>query len=444
MLNKMFGRANSVGWPNRLYIRIYLALLVSLAVAAVLFATAWRMNQDPAQGGQHLETFAEIAAETLPPASASREAQQAALSHWHPRMRADLALYAANGEKIAAAGRELPPLNPSQTDSGWLDGRPPVFALKLPDGRWLVGQRIRPLRRAPLSLLAALGLIALAVGIGAYPIVRRLTRRLERLQTSVDALGAGQLSTRVAVEGRDEVAHLATSFNRSAARIEALVAAQKTLLANASHELRSPLARIRMGLELMHTGEHPDMRDELTRSVAELDQLIDEILLASRLDAAADTADLSEAIDFTALVAEESARVGAQLAAAPIHLSGNPKLLRRMVRNLLENAKRYGGGSPIDVTLSAVTGQHAIQLDVCDSGAGIPPEEMENIFTPFYRLPGARERDGGVGLGLSLVRQIVHKHSGAVICMQRAGPGSCFRVTLPAVAARAVHNAQRA
>ncbi len=418
-------------WSQRLYIRIYLAVLVSLAVIAILFVAAWRMNPDPAQVGQHLETFAEFAAESLPPATASREAQQAALQRWYPRMHADLALYTPNGEKIAAVGRRLPPPDPAQTSNGWLGGRPPVFALKLPDGRWLVGQRIRlPRHRPPISLIAALVIIALAVGIGAYPIVRRLTRRLERLQTSVDALGAGQLSTRVAVEGNDEVARLAESFNRSAARIETLVTAQKNLLANASHELRSPLARIRMAVELIPSSPQSVMHGELTRNIAELDQLIDEILLASRLDAATDPVPIAEAIDFTALVAEECARVEAQLAAHAINLHGDPKLLRRMVRNLLENAKRHGGGTPIEVVLNA-TSAGSVQLDVCDGGSGIPPQERENIFAPFYRLPGARERDGGVGLGLSLVRQIARRHGGDVVCLQRER-GSCFRVTLPA------------
>src|SRR5689334_19668095 len=103
----------------------------------------------------------------------------------------------------------------------------------------------------PYGLILFDVLIGLAGAMGAYPIVRRLTRRLERLQASVDALGTGELSIRVAVEGNDEIASLANSFNRSAARIEALLAAQKTLLSNASHELRSPLTRIRMAIELM-------------------------------------------------------------------------------------------------------------------------------------------------------------------------------------------------
>ena len=149
-----------------------------------------------------------------------------------------------------------------------------MFALRQPDGRWLVGQRIHNAHRPRLSPAGALALIALAIAAGAYPVVRRLTRRLERLQASVEALGAGRLSSRVSVQGEDEVARLANSFNRSAAHIEALVGAQKTLLANASHELRSPLARIRMAIELLDTAPQAQMQEELTRNVIELDHLM--------------------------------------------------------------------------------------------------------------------------------------------------------------------------
>ena len=417
---------------HRLYLRIYLALLLSLALAAVLFTLAGRISADRAQAGSGLDTFAEFAAEILPPASDSDALQQAALTHWQPRVRTDLALYAPDGRRIAAAGRPLPPLDLQQTDSGWLGGTPPVFALKLPDGRWLVGQRIRTERRRHLSPAAALALVALAIAAGAYPVVRRLTRRLERLQVSVEALGAGQLSTRVTIQGEDEIARLARSFNRSAERIEALVGAQRTLLANASHELRSPLARIRMAIALLETAPQQEMQDELTRNVIELDQLIDEILLASRLDASLDTPLACEQFDLSTVLSEECARVDATISAPPWSYCGEPKLLRRMVRNLLENARRHGGGGTIGLRLEQQAGSAGgIVISVSDTGPGVPAAERENIFTPFYRLPGARERDGSVGLGLSLVRQIARRHGGDVACLAQAGGGSCFRVTLP-------------
>jgi len=428
-------RTSWFGWPNRLYIRIYLAIIVSLVIGGILVVSAWRWNADYRQIGPSLESFAAIAADVLPPDYASNEEQQRALMRWRSRMRADLTLYSAEREVIASIGRPLPPLDDSQTSSGWLNGGPPVFAVKLPDGRWLVGERPERAehrrRPPPFSFATTLALIGLIIGIGCYPIVRRLTRRLERLQTSVEALGAGQLSTRIAVEGKDEVASLAASFNRSAARIEALVDAQKALLANASHELRSPLARIRMAVELTASDANPAMRDELKRNIAELDQLIDEILLASRLDATTDTEQAFTPVDLTALVAEECARVDAELDTEALELRGDARLLRRMVRNLLENARRYGNGTPIEVKLVRSTG-NAILLQVCDGGPGVPEAERENIFAPFYRLTGASEREGGVGLGLSLVRQIARRHGGEVVCTGRTASGSCFEVTLPA------------
>ena len=297
---------------------------------------------------------------------------------------------------------------------------------------WHMHKDPGPGQRNPMNLVLVLALIALAVALAAFPVVRRLTRRLERLQHSVEALGAGDLTTRVTVEGRDEVSRLAESFNRSAAHIEVLLNSQRTLLSNASHELRSPLTRMRMAVELMQERAPPQIRSELTRSIAELDQLIDEILLASRLDAVGEAAPQYELLDFTALVAEECVAVDAQLEAQAVSLCGDARLLRRMLRNLLENAKRYGADTPIRVRLSMIAGP-AIQLDISDSGPGVPAGESENVFTAFYRLPGSSEQAGGVGLGLSLVRQIATAHGGSVHCVSTAGSGSCFRVLLPAL-----------
>lgn len=279
------------------------------------------------------------------------------------------------------------------------------------------------------GLLMMLSVIALVVAIGAYPIIRRLTARLVRLERSVETWGTGKLSTRVMVEGDDEVARLAASFNDAAARIETLVTAQKSLLANASHELRSPLARIRMAAELMAEQAPPAIGAELRRNVAELDQLIDELLLASRLDAGEQAAPCLEQVDLAGLVAEECARVNAALDAQPAVLVGEPKLLRRMVRNLLENASRYGAGSEVEARLAME--DETVVLDVCDSGPGIPDAERERVFEPFYRIAGASETAGGVGLGLSLVRQVARRHGGDACCLPNGERGCCFRVTLP-------------
>ena len=237
--------------------------------------------------------------------------------------------------------------------------------------------------------------------------------------------------------GHDEVGFLATRFNKAAEQIEtliktreALLTSQKSLLANASHELRSPLTRIRMGLELMGNNTSLGARQEISRNIGELDQLIDEILLASRLDAKEADMGTVEAVDLVGLAAEECARTQATLdvEVSAVLVPGVAKLLRRVVRNLLENARRYGAG---EVTLAIRMADGFATLQVSDRGPGVPEALSERIFEPFYRLPGASEREGGVGLGLALVKSITLRHGGTVLCRNRPDGGACFEVRLP-------------
>ncbi len=291
--------------------------------------------------------------------------------------------------------------------------------------------------RTPFGLTWMIALVGVIVALGVYPIVRRLTKRLEALQRGVQRWGEGDLSVRVPQGGEDEIADLSKRFNDAAARIETLVRSHKSLLANSSHELRSPLARIRMGLELMSERPTAAVRSEISRNIGELDQLIDEILLASRLDASEADVGTPEQVDLTGLAAEECARTGAELDVAPhsssaaLTVNGVPRLLRRAVRNLLENARRYGNG---DITLElAADEQHAL-VRVNDRGPGVPAALRERIFEPFYRLPGASEHNGGVGLGLALVQSIAQRHGGAVRCEERPGGGASFVIALPRMA----------
>ena len=269
----------------------------------------------------------------------------------------------------------------------------------------------------------------MVVGLCVYPVVRGLTRRLEILQAGVETLGAGDLTARVEIKGKDEVAQLATSFNAAAARIEELVGAHRLFLANASHELRTPLSRLRLGIELVKQNADPKRKTELEADITELDQLIDEILLASRLDAI-QAPEITEEIDLLALVAEECARYpDCSLEGTPVSVRGDPSLLRRLVRNLLENAQHHGK-PPITVELRH-EGTSAT-LDVMDRGPGIPIFEHDRVFLPFYRsnrVSGTK----GAGLGLSIIRQIAHSHGGnAIIASHRKHP-ICLRITLPAI-----------
>lgn len=417
----------STPFHQRLYLRIWLAVVATIAVLALVAGWLARLEFEQER--------------------AERERERA------ERPGREIVLRNAAGDVIGQA-----PLRPTR-----VPGQGPEFQVTMVDGTTLFIQLPRPNRpfanrvepgqqpmRMPFGFAWMLGLVALAVAIATYPIVRRLTKRLETVQQGVERWGAGDLSTRLSEDGQDEVAFLATRFNNAAERIQALIqshesllASQKSLLANASHELRSPLTRIRMGLELMGTTASPASRNEIARNIGELDQLIDEILLASRLDAREADLGSIESVDLIGLAAEECARVQAELdvqsgdGASVLAVQGVSKLLRRAVRNLLENARRHGAG---EVTVTLQQASDTAVVRVCDHGPGVPVELRERIFEPFYRLPGATERDGGVGLGLSLVKSIATRHGGSVHCENAPGGGACFVLSLPL----ALENAQKA
>ncbi len=146
---------------------------------------------------------------------------------------------------------------------------------------------------------------------------------------------------------------------------------------------------------------------------------------------------MREEIDLLGLVAEEGARAGAAIQGEPAHVSGDPRMLRRLVRNLLENARRYGAGTPIEAAVTPGA-EGEVVLRVMDRGPGVAESERERIFEPFYRPAGfAETADGGVGLGLALVRQIANHHGGRARCLAREGGGTCFEVTLASALSRA-------
>jgi signal transduction histidine kinase len=394
----------------RLSHKIYLTIVVCLVAVVLVAGAFWRRTSETLPVRQAFEVAGELAAIALAPPEAPADVQKEALKELAGRLSLDLSLFSPARNPIAAAGRQLPPPPEGRDESGWMYGRGgPTWAIALPDGRWLVARTPRRHHRHPaLGIVLSLGAIALLVALLAYPVVRGLTRRLERLQAGVEKLGEGDLAARVQVQGRDEVARLAQSFNAAAGRIEALVAAHRMLLANASHELRTPLSRIRLGLELMKQKPDPVREAALERDIAELDALIEEVLLASRLDAVREV-EVCEDVDLLAVAAEEAARYqDCRVTGVPVLVRGDPRLLRRLVRNLLENAARYGA-PPVEVEVARAGGR--ARLSVRDAGPGIPPAERERIFEPFQR-GRTNTAATGSGLGLALVRQIARRHGG--------------------------------
>jgi signal transduction histidine kinase len=481
-----------------LYLRIWLTVIVSLALFAAV--SGWMVQQhlddervrNQAVLTERIAAWGDLIQRSLPAASAPVDVQAQALREWSQRLRVPMALDDTQGHRIVASDSFL------RRENETPNLRPPEYQIKLDDGRalWVMrpnmlkpplpemehgpgalgtaeevaaparapaadgdGAPDRPPRaidvRGPLppfpfmplprgvppgiGLIVLVVVLFLAVAAGAYPVVRRLTRRLETLQRGVEAFGAGALDRRVPVEGGDEVAAVARSFNHAAERIEALVRSNRSLLANASHELRSPLARLKMATSMLGEASEADrerhalLRHEIDTDIAELDALVDEVLLASRLEASP-AQDHVERVDLLALAVEEGARVNATVDGPEAIVAGEERLLRRALRNLLENARRYGGGE-VHVELRPAAGlPDEVEVQVRDNGPGVPEAFRERVFEPFFRLPGHAEREGGVGLGLSLVKQIVERHRGR-IRIDPSSAGGCFVITLPMQAA---------
>ncbi len=460
-----------------LYLRIWLTVVAALALFALVSGWLWQRHMEQERlrfevaASERLAAWAELVYRSLPHVDSPPEVQAEALREWSRRLRLPLALDDPKGQRIVASESFL-----HREAEG-----APATAVKLGDGRtlWVARRMFRHLpppgaepgerpegeqrrevatiadiagsavvagARPPLLTplepwldfglppafgpVALLAVLLVAIAAGAYPVVRRLTRRLEELKRGVEAFGGGALGLRVDASGRDEVAAVAATFNRAADRIEALVASHRSLLANASHELRSPLARLKMAVAM-----YPDapesgrgaLRHEIETDVAELDALVEEVLLASRLDA--NPIERSDSVDLLGLAAEEAARVGAEAGGETAQVRGSERLLRRALRNLIENARRYGG-CEVSVSVGR-SGDGQARVEVVDRGPGVPEGFRERIFEPFFRLPGHAEREGGVGLGLSLVRQIAQHHGGSVRCEPREGGGSRFVLSLP-------------
>jgi signal transduction histidine kinase len=423
---------------RRLHIHLYLVMLASTLACLLAVSVAFRFVRDQAgPPAQRLGHAGAMLAETRPDLDAVDGPTK--LATMADALGVDAVIVGADGTMLASpAARPFPP--PAHPTPGWRRGPGgPELIVALEPGRWAV-LRPRPMRRhLPIHPFFAT-MVALAVVMAAtsYPVARRLTRRLELLAAGVERWGHGELGHRVPVEGRDEVATLAATFNDAAARIDLLVEQQRQLLANTSHELRSPLARVRMGLELV--ADEPDAQrrrqgiDDMQNDIVELDAMIEELLLFARADARVPQRPF-ERVALRALIDSEAARTGATVVGPAADVDGDTLLLRHVVRNLLENAARHGGGARPGSDRDGVRaliepGPAEVLIAVEDRGPGIPEEDRERIFAPFYRRGGAGAVPGH-GLGLALVRQVARYHGGDARHVPREGGGSRFEVSLP-------------
>jgi two-component system OmpR family sensor kinase len=295
------------------------------------------------------------------------------------------------------------------------------------------------------------GLVLVAIGIAAYWLTRRELRPLERMAEKSQLIAAGDLSQRVKPDDpRTEVGRLGGALNAMLEEIEGAfadrLAAEERLrqfVADASHELRTPVTSIRGYAELFRrgAGDHPDDLAQVMQRIEQegkrMGELIEELLLLARLDQGLPLE--REPVELSAVV---DAAVDAALAAdpkrpitvdshGPLVVRGAESRLRHVVDNLLTNARVHTpAGTPVHVRLAADDGE--VVLEFADEGPGVPAEEADRIFERFYRTDHSRTRSqGGVGLGLAIVRSVAEAHGGDVGYRPRTGGGSVFRVILP-------------
>ncbi len=313
-----------------------------------------------------------------------------------------------------------------------------VFARKSPDGRYcliVIRENWIFWFLQPAHFLV-IGLIVLLC----YALAYYLTEPVRELRSAVERLGRGDLTARAAESRRDELGDLAASFNKMADHIQTLLAAERRLLFDISHELRSPLARLSVAVELARTNETgAPLLDRIQKEADRLNALIREMLEVTRTEGEPSRMK-TERLRLDELVLElvddcsiEASAQGCELDLASesaVTLDGDSELLRRAIENVMRNAIRYApAASKIEVTVQ--NGGGWAKIRVRDYGPGVPAEALPRLFDPFYRVEQDRDRkSGGVGLGLSIARRAVELHKGKLRA-SNASPGLLVEIDLP-------------
>ncbi len=356
-------------------------------------------------------------------------------------LRGNRYLIDTNGRDVVT-GKDWSPMLSLKSDH-W--GGPPkvngrlVFVRNSKDGRFrllvITPEPVGGRRFGPIYLLVFAVIVLLAWTLSAG-----IVSPLRRLAGTVDAFGKGDLSARVTSNRKDEIGDLARSFNSMAARIETLVTAERRLLQDVSHELRSPLARLSFAVELIK--DAPDPEPGIARLRREIDRLSH--LVGTLLDMTSAEGDLFSrritSVDVGPLVEEivadcrlEAEARGVQLKTeivAPVAVEGEPELLRRAFENVLRNAIRFAPAeSAVEIRVEPQA--QSVTISVRDYGSGVPQDALARIFDPFYRVDNSRDSaSGGVGLGLSIARRAVLLHHGAINA-ENAAPGLRVSITIP-------------
>ncbi|MGC9946525.1 MAG: ATP-binding protein [Bryobacteraceae bacterium] len=273
-----------------------------------------------------------------------------------------------------------------------------------------------------------------------YLLAYYLTYPVRKLQRAVERFGRGDLTARSATRRHDELGELGRTFDRMADRIQTLVAAERRLLLDISHELRSPLARLRVAVELARSGQNQERHlDRIDKEAERLNSLVGGLLQVTRAEGDPDSLRrepvrleglLEQLVADSALEAESRGSEVRLERAPPATVQGDPELLRRAIENVIRNAIRHAPeGTAVEASLEAANGRATVRIR--DYGTGVPEEALPRIFDAFYRVETDRDRaSGGAGLGLSIARRAVELHKGTIRA-RNAGPGLEVEIDFP-------------
>jgi len=411
----VFGRLVAVMLGTAACLLVIVSLFFFLAVGPGLGGSIHRLTKDYARL---------LAAEGIDEASARKLAG---------RSQIDVRYEGPGGSWTTS--RDLPSIDAAEAILRSRNSYEAVVVPRAGGGRylfsWTYGRRISEAHGRLLWLL--LGLVV-SIVFTAHFAIRRLLEPLRLLHEGVTRLGAGELDVVVRRTSQDELGELTDAFNGMAGRVRAMVRDRDQLLLDVSHELRSPLTRMKVALAMLPEG---DKKLRMEVDVAEMEAMLKELLERERLR---DGRGLRlETHDLAALVREETAALsdrapGARFASTdgPIPVAFDEAALRTVVRNLLENAAKYALPDSRATEVAIAVERNEAVLRVKDDGPGIPAADLASVFEPFFRVDRSRSRKtGGFGLGLSICRRVVEAHGGSISVSPNEARGVTFTVRLP-------------
>src|SRR6266851_139235 len=396
-------------WPRSLLWRTFILLAALVVATTAAWFEIFRASEIEPRARQISQNLVSIVNIT-----------RTALVNSQPELRRELLSELAEREGIQVYTAE----------PGEREGKPGLWlSFHIDDDEyWLHIPRERIERQIALRWLGW-GALALVLSLlAAYFLVSRLNRPLRALAQAAGAIGKGKIPDPVPESGPQEIRTLSHAFNQMSKDLARLDADRALILAGVSHDLRTPLSRLRLGLEM--SGADPQLREGMTDDIEEIDRTINQFLDFARTDGG----EPSQSADLAAIASEIAEHYRRRGKSVATDFSGVPELpvqamsMRRVVQNLIDNALRYGER---DVSVAVRAEDGAVVLEVADRGPGIPASEVERLKQPFTRLEVARSDKGGAGLGLAIVERVVRAHRGRFELLAREGGGLVARISLP-------------